>query len=84
MKDIKLDFTRTDRNDFSNGTKKVSVINRYEGNNRVVIVYYYDSRFDEISHTKFQCCHAPSRCKNEESAIRMINRFFSSSSWYEF
>lgn len=76
MTAIKLNLGFGIKNEFTKGTKRVNVIEFYDGNRRVVRVYYYDTHFDEISMTQGCCCQAPSDCKNEASAIRMINRFF--------
>ncbi|WP_320980040.1 hypothetical protein [Bacteroides sp.] len=76
MEAINLDFSYGKKNTFCKGTKRVSVCESYNGNKRIVRVYYWDSRFDNSPVPS--CCQAPSDCKDEASAIRMINRFFNS------
>lgn len=84
MNDIKINFCIDSINRFAQGTKRVVVHNKYNGNKRVLEVFYYDTNFDKISFSIGCCCHAPSRCKDEASAERMIKRFFSSPNWHQF
>ncbi len=73
--DIVLDFvTYGHKNEFRKGTKRAYVVERYEGNNRFLMVYYYDNSIKGLGLAT--CCQPVSKCKNEKSAIRCINKFF--------
>lgn len=82
MTTISLDFSKGKINRFEQGTKRVTACQTYEGNTRIVTVYYYDTEFDNSAVPS--CCHAPSRCKTDEGAVRMINRFFAAKHWFDF
>ena len=73
MKVNQLNF-QLGRMNLTHGAKKVSVVDSYDGDKRIIKIYYYDAKFDNSPAPC--CCKSPSYCKNEASAIRMINRFF--------
>lgn len=82
----KLDFSKSPRIEFTHGTKTAIVLESYRRTGRrgsanekcirIINISYYDTRYDEISHTKFSCCKPISECKSEKGAIKMINKFF--------
>lgn len=84
MTPVKLDFSKGQFNEFNNGTRRAVACQSYEGNTRIVSVYYYDTEYDKVSCTIGCCCHSVSKCKTNEGAERLINRFLTVKRWSDF